>query len=945
MKPATPKSAATKAPTAKQPPGKPEPQEEEEQQRSTPTAFIALAVFLGVVATAIFSGTKAHTDLRPPRPIRPYLTAAVLDDYALFDPAGKTILANGRILTSAGKDIAIGRWPHGLILSPDGKTAFVACDGAGYLLENWESGAPVIRQLAPGSGNRKDNGGGAAFSPDASKLYWSTGDSGGVYIFDVASGNKTDEISLNVEVAGKKFADSYANDIALAPDGRHLYCADTTNFRLAIIDTVEKKTIGSVAVGRYPYALSVSGDRVYVANIGQYEYTAVPAPAPGEGDPKGLMFPPFGVPSEEAEKGVHVEGRDIKGLGKPNVLEAFSVSTVDASNPAQPKLVTHTKTGLLVGAPAENGKTIGGSCPNYVLASGDIVYVSNSNNDIIEKMNVRTGKMEWRHKLAPSPLVADLRGVVPAGMALSPDGKRLFVTEAGINAVAVLETSNGKEVGHIPTAQYPYRIQMAKDGKKFAVICFKGYGNGPNAGDNIPKSDFLGLKGVFTIIDVPTDAKLGAFTQQVRANNGMVDRAADVAKLESPVIPTVPGRKSEQIKYVVFITKENHTYDAIFDRIPGAKHDPRLLRWGYDQKVEATGQPTLEHVSIMRNHNALARQFTVSDNFYMELEASGVGHRWLIGVQPNNLMQMTYTLGWRFKKDTTAPGRLYSMGSNGSILPEEYPEAGSMWEHLARHAIPFRNYGEGFEFPGVNEDEPDGKTGAREQANYPMSKVLYDNTCRDFPIFNMAIPDFMRAKWFKEDFTKLFIDGGKEMPKFINIAICNDHGTGPKPDKGYPYRASWMADNDLALGQIVDFLSHTKYWKNMAIFVTQDDSGGEPDHVNAQRSVLLVISPWAKRKNVSHRHTTILSMHRTLYQIMGLPALNQFDALANDFSDCFTDKPDFSPYTYSEVDKKIFDPAKTIPPKDPNFKQARKTSPVEIDDPEDMEKNINVRRD
>ena len=110
----------------------------------------------------------------------------------------------------------------------------------------------------------------------------------------------------------------------------------------------------------------------------------------------------------------------------------------------------------------------------------------------------------------------------------------------------------------------------------------------------------------------------------------------------------------------------------------------------------------------------------------------------------------------------------------------------------------------------------------------------------------------------------------------------------PKPDKGYPYLASWMADNDLALGRIVEFLTHTPYWKNMAIFVTQDDAGGEPDHVDAQRSVLLVISPWAKRGYVSHRHTTIVSMHRTLYEIFGLPPLNMFDALANDFSDCFT---------------------------------------------------------
>ncbi len=152
---------------------------------------------------------------------------------------------------------------------------------------------------------------------------------------------------------------------------------------------------------------------------------------------------------------------------------------------------------------------------------------------------------------------------------------------------------------------------------------------------------------------------------------------------------------SKNVKYVVFITKENHTYDTIFDRVPGARHDPSLLRWGLHQTVEEKGQPTLNDVAVMVNHNALARQFTVSDNFYMEPEASGVGHRWLVGVQPNNLMQMTYTLGWSFHEKSTAPGRRYSMGSNGSLMPEDYPEAGSMWEHLARHNVRFRNYGEG----------------------------------------------------------------------------------------------------------------------------------------------------------------------------------------------------------------------------------------------------------
>jgi hypothetical protein len=328
-------------------------------------------------------------------------------------------------------------------------------------------------------------------------------------------------------------------------------------------------------------------------------------------------------------------------------------------------------------------------------------------------------------------------------------------------------------------------------------------------------------------------------------------------------------------------------------------------------------------------------------------------------VQPDNFCQMLYTLGWSFKLNSTAPGRRASFGSNGSIAPEDYPEAGSMWEHLAHYSVPFRNYGEGFEFAGVGENEDEHRTGAREVVNIPMSKVLYDRTSRDFPIFNMNIPDQYRAFWFEQDFTRLFLNQSQStarttasvsksktarqpakvaMPHFINICICNDHGTGPKPEKGYPYVASWMADNDLALGRIVDFLSHTPYWKHMAIFVTQDDAGGEPDHIDAQRSVLLCISPWAKRGYVSHRQTTIVSMHRTLYEIMGLPPLNMFDALANDFSDCFTDQPDFRPYNVVKVDPRIFDPEKAKDPTDPEYKKASQTASILRDDPDEEDR-------
>lgn len=871
-----------------------------------------------------------------------YLHAPAVEEYAKHDPLGTTVLPSGRWLRPVGQHTPVERFPHGMAMSRDGARLFVASDMVGQLVSGWREGRTEVVEirlpLPPGKKRAKLNAGGAEFSPDGGRLYWSSGERGTVMVFETAGGRMVDEITLNSEVGGRKYEDSFAVDLKLSADGRYLYCADVTNFRLAVVDTAEKKVVGSAVVGRYPYALALAGERVFVANIGLFEYSAIPAPTPGKGDPRGLTRPAFGYPSPEARDGVEFEGRKVPGLGEDNGPLSFSVTGVDVKDARAPKTVSHWKTGLLIRAPSDNGTTVGGSAPNYVVAGGGSLYVSNGNNDLIERIDLGSGKVVARRRITPSPLVEKLRGVGPSGMALSPDGKRLYVAESGINAVGVLDAESLAEMGHIPTAWYPYRVAVSPDGRRLGVVCFKGFGNGPNAGAEIPKSEFLGLKGALTVLDAPGGEELKKMTAEVLENNGMVDRSADRARMSTPVIPGLPGRASKEIKYVVFITKENHTFDTVFDRVPGAKHDPSLLRWGLNQTLVQEGQPTLEGVGVMVNHNALARAFTVSDNFYMEPEASGVGHRWLVGVQPNNLMQMTYSVGWGFKKNTTAPGRRYSMGSAGSLIPEDYPEAGSMWEHMARHGVKFRNYGEGFEFPGVATDEDEAPTGAREVVNIPMQKVLFDNTDFGYPIFNMNIPDQYRAHWFMRDVEKRFLKGKEKFPSFINIAICNDHGAKPKPEKGYPYLASWMADNDLALGRIVEFLSHTPYWKNMAIFVTEDDAGGEPDHVDAQRSVLLVISPWAKRGYVSHRHTTILSMHRTLYGIFGLPPLNLWDGLANDFADCFTTKPDFRPYTVVPVDRRVFDPEKAKDPKDPDYGQARKLPSIVMDDDDEMDK-------
>ena len=521
----------------------------------------------------------------------PYLHAPSVESYATHNPSGVTILANGRFLEPVGRHFPIAQWPHGLAMSRDGQTLFVASAGLGQIVTDWRGSAPRIREVLPEKQKgkrRRPSAGGVDFSRDGRTIYWSGGDGGSIYLVDTASARVTSEIPLNVAVDGTNYEDSFVVDMKIDESGRHLYCADVTNFRVIVVDTELGQVIGCARVGRYPYALSVSGDRVYAANIGLFEYSAVPAPEDKRFDARGLTKPPFGYPSREAREGTYFEGRRIPGLGAPNVADSFSVWGLDVSDPRHPRVISRLKTGLLVGAPAEDGKTVGGSAPNFLVSSGDSLFVSNGNNDLIERVDLGGNQIAARERIVPSPLVAGLRGISPAGMALSPGGDRLYVAEMGINAIAVLNARTLDVLGHIPTAWYPYRVEISPDGKQLACICFRGFGNGPKGVSQKPRSDFLGMRGVLSVLDVPSDAELAALTTKVLAFNGIVDREQDRALMNSPVVSPAPGVASKEIKYVVFITKENHTYDTIFDHVPGANDDPSLLRWGLHQTSAAS---------------------------------------------------------------------------------------------------------------------------------------------------------------------------------------------------------------------------------------------------------------------------------------------------------------------------------------------------------------------
>jgi hypothetical protein len=195
-----------------------------------------------------------------------------------------------------------------------------------------------------------------------------------------------------------------------------------------------------------------------------------------------------------------------------------------------------------------------------------------------------------------------------------------------------------------------------------------------------------------------------------------------------------------------------------------------------------------------------------------------------------------------------------------------------------------------------------------------MPEVLFERTSRDFPGFNTNIPDQRRADVFLRDLELRWTSGREPFPGLVFLQLTQDHGAKARPEDGYPFLESYMADNDLALGRVVEALSKSRFWKETAIFVTEDDAQSGVDHVDAHRSLCLVASPWARRGQVSHRHASIASIHKTIYRILGLPALNLYDAATSDLADLFTTEADLSPFVARPVDPRIFDPAKVKDP-------------------------------
>ncbi|HKK11654.1 MAG TPA: hypothetical protein VJ945_02410, partial [Flavobacteriaceae bacterium] len=555
------------------------------------------------------------------------LSAPSGNEFTKIDKSGKTVIPNGRYVTPIGKSIVTAPHPYGLTLSPNDNIAVTANSGTSPLsitiIRDILSKNPQVQQVPPGP--KTDKGVlasvfmGLAISPDNKTIYVAGGQENKVHLFDADTGESKGFIDCSFSSENLDYTHGYIGDLKLSKDGNTLYAVDQIGFRMVILDTRTRTLKHSVPVGRYPFGICLSPDekKAYVANVGMFQYSYIKDGKGKGAETKLIPYPAFAYGSEEMKKGIENDTMSVQGLGDINAVEAFSVFAVNVEDTIAPKVVAKIKTGHLVGSMVEGIPAVGGSSPNSMVATDDYVFVSNGNNDNISVISLAKDTVVNTISLKPDERIKQFRGVIPFGLALSPGQKRLYVAESGINAVGVINVVDQKVLGHIPTGWFPSKLEVSNDGKKLIIANAKGYGSGPNGGSSFtmgPEGSYIGslMKGTVQVVDIPKDSELEHLTAQVISNNFKFTDAKDPIfenRKDNPV-PLYPGEKDSPIKHIVFISKENRTYDEILGQVKKGNGDSTITRYG--KNITFTGgknSETIANATVMPNHLALARQF------------------------------------------------------------------------------------------------------------------------------------------------------------------------------------------------------------------------------------------------------------------------------------------------------------------------------------------------
>jgi DNA-binding beta-propeller fold protein YncE len=503
-------------------------------------------------------------------------------------------------------------------------------------------------------------------------------------------------------------------------------------------------------------------------------------------------------------------------------------------------------------------------------SDGSLLYVACSNSNLVAVIDTASGKSLEVISSALYPTAPN--GSTPNSLALSSDDKTLLVANADNNNLAVIDVSErgrANPQGFIPTGWYPTSVRFDAEGN-ILVASGKGTSARTNRHGPQPGITARGIReyigglhtGTLSWIKRPDAAALATHTAEAYTCTPLQKDSAVATKgreKDNP-IPEIPGGPTP-IRYCIYIIKENRTYDQVFGDMKEGNGDPSIC---------------LFPERVTPNHHALARQFVLLDNFYVESEVSADGHEWSMGAYATDFVEKTWPLNYR-KQPKEAEIRYPAEGSHDISIPA----GGYIWDRCIEAGVSFRSYGEWV----ANGPTPDSPCTAK----VPALEGNFDPMYRSY---DLNYSDLDRADRFISEMQRFEREGN--MPRLSIVRLPNDHTAGTR--KGALTPSAMVAQNDLALGRLVEAVSKSAFWKETAIFVVEDDAQNGPDHVDAHRTVALVISPWTKRKHVDSSLYSTSSMLRTMELILGLKPMSQFDAAALPMYASFSPTGDFGPY-------------------------------------------------
>lgn len=792
---------------------------------------MALSAVCAVLLVAL---GRSREDDRPlePRPTWPGV-----------QPDGFVLLPNQWRLRPAGSQLELGDFPVNMAIHPDGQ--FLAVLHAGY--RDHEIMILDLRGNRPRQVSRvviEQAFYGLTFSPDGRRLYASGGEYDVVHEFGFRNGYLTNHIQIPVADVKSKFI---VGGVATTPDGKSLLACGTFGNALVIVPLESPENKNSI-----PFPASAgTGDR------GTSTFRENEAKDVASKDTSQDAFP-YGV------------------MVEPNGRRAF----VSLWNKAAVAVIDLAERKITAYWPTEKHPT-----EMALRADGRALYVACANSTKVSVLDPENGKPLQTLHCALYPAAPS--GNTPNSLSLTPDGQMLFVANADANNVAVFHVADrddAKPLGFIPVGWYPTCVRFNAATKTVHVSNGKGMmpkanrnGPQPRTGPNTLPEYIAGLfRGTLTTVAVPTPEQMARYSRIAYACSPLRAEAGAVAT--PPAGNPIPAKVGDPspIKYVIYVMKENRTYDQVFGDMKEGNGAPELC---------------LFPESVTPNHHAIAREFVLLDNTYVEGEVSADGHEWSMGAYATDFVEKLWPLSYR------SPN-LKKIGypSEGNYDSIERPAGGYIWDRCAEANVSYRSYGE-WVANGKTPDDP----------RKAMTKAIEGHFDPEFHSYDLDYPDQKRADRFISELQRFEREG--DMPRLQIVRLPNDHTFGTRVGKPTP--TAMVADNDLALGRVIEAITKSKFWKETAVFVIEDDAQNGPDHVDAHRVVSLVVSPYCKRNYVDSSMYSTSSLLRTMGLILGTKPMSQFDAAARPMYAAFQATPDLRPYEH-RVPKVRMDETNTV---------------------------------